>query len=151
MRRGASHFVTWLIFLSYTSVLLYLMFFGFHRTALSTDHMRYNLVPFKTIANYIFHYEAFGFKTWVINLFGNVVVFTPFGFLVPSLFIRARKGLLFYSSFVFVLILAEILQSVLRLGSFDVDDLILNTLGAAIGFRIYNKKKQAYASGIDLP
>ena len=73
----------------------------------------------------------------LINVAGNVAVFIPLGFALPILFERIH-------SFVQVLILsfsisllAETMQLVLRVGCFDVDDLLLNTIGGCIGYAVY--------------
>ena len=65
---------------------------------------------------------------------GGVSFFMPFGFFLPIISRRSRK---WYNTvmfgFVFSFIL-ETLQLVFMVGSFDVDDMLLNTLGAALGF-----------------
>lgn len=82
---------------------------------------------------------------------GNIIMFIPVGILLPLLFKRAKKflwALLF--GFLFTLCI-ESLQFVLHVvgmsfREFDVDDLILNTFGAMIGFILYkilfHKKKR---------
>ena len=46
-----------------------------------------------------------------------------------------KKGFLFTTFVTFELsLVVEILQIVFRVGSFDVDDLILNTLGGMLGY-----------------
>lgn len=66
------------IFTGYGLFMCYLLFFGFSRAA-RTERMM-NLVPFKTISNYITGFHHYNLDTWVINLFGNVAAFVPFGF-----------------------------------------------------------------------
>ena len=65
----------------------------------------------------------------------NILLFVPFGYLVPSLFPRLRHVVLLAFC---VSLIIEVLQLVTRLGYADVDDLINNTIGAAIGTLIYN-------------
>ena len=68
----------------------------------------------------------------IMNLFGNVLIFMPFGFFLPmaSRF-RSIFATIFWS---FMLSLAvEMFQFITKVGSFDVDDLLLNTLGGIIG------------------
>ena len=73
-------------------------------------------------------------KAVCFNLLGNIVAFIPYGMLLPLLAHNQRK---FYRvvllSFDFSL-LVELVQLVSKVGSFDVDDLILNTIGGAIGY-----------------
>src|SRR6187551_161599 len=90
-----------------------------------------NFVPFKTILPYLL-----GYKGWIIagiNLIGNILLLVPIGFIVPfisqnmtwkkSLALAVATGLSL-----------EVLQTVLRVGIFDIDDVILNALGAIIGY-----------------
>lgn len=93
-----------------------------------------NFTPFKTIKMYIDY--AYKLNS-VENLAGNVLVFVPFGFLFPMV---AREGKRFFvmllNAFVFVLGI-EVFQLFSAFGAFDVDDILLNCLGASIGFWIY--------------
>lgn len=98
------------------------------------ESYRYNLVPFRTIANYINHASRFNFDTWFKNLFGNIVLFIPIGIFAPALNRRFLRFLPFISMTVSILFAVEIIQLVTKVGSFDVDDLILNVFGAVIGF-----------------
>jgi len=79
------------------------------------------------------------------NLVGNILGFIPFGILVPILFrqISALKQVLVAA--LVVSLIFEIIQLFAVLGSFDVDDLLLNTIGAGIGYYIYyiDKRKAA--------
>jgi glycopeptide antibiotics resistance protein len=117
------------------------MFLGFHRSVqLDTQGFRYNIVPFQTIKMYITHFHSFNFSTWVINLFGNIGVFIPFGVMMPALLRKARRFFPFLRLFLTALIVLELLQMVTHVGSFDVDDLILNSLGAVIGYLLLGRK-----------
>ncbi|ANS74202.1 hypothetical protein AWM70_06080 [Paenibacillus yonginensis] len=94
----------------------------------------YNLVPFRTIKRYIMHKDRFNFDTWFKNLFGNIVLFIPLGVFPPLLrekFFRFKPFILLVVS---ILLAVELVQLFTRVGSFDVDDLILNLFGALIGF-----------------
>ena len=66
----------------------------------------------------------------------NILLFVPFGYLLPSLFPSKRWWQVILLGLVFSLTI-ELLQLITRLGYADVDDLINNTLGAAIGFLSY--------------
>lgn len=93
----------------------------------------YNLVPFRTINNYIEHYSYFNFETWFKNLFGNVAMFVPIGIFAPLLSRKLRKVIPFFFFTILLLLGIETVQLVARVGSFDVDDIMLNFAGAAIG------------------
>jgi glycopeptide antibiotics resistance protein len=131
--------VVWGLLGVYTAFLLYMMLIGFGRTAPGADTLEYrwNLVPFDTIHRYVFHSSAFSTGQWAINLFGNVGVFMPYGLLLPVLAKGCRSPLGMLLAFLPCLFVAELLQLVLRVGSFDVDDFILNALGACCGYAAY--------------
>ena len=92
-----------------------------------------NFTPLKTIKMYIdYSYKL----NSVENLAGNLLVFVPFGFLFPYV---AREGTHFFvmllNAFVFVLGI-EMFQLFSAFGAFDVDDILLNCLGASLGFGV---------------
>ncbi|NOU88464.1 VanZ family protein [Paenibacillus sp. LMG 31460] len=127
----------WLLFIGFTSCLLYWMFLGFGRHMHTTGQLAYNVVPFRTIGMYVLYADSFSTRTWIINLFGNIGVFMPYGFLLPYLNRSARRYGTFLLYFGCPLIGLELLQMLLRVGSFDVDDVILNALGASISFVLF--------------
>ena len=100
-----------------------------------------NFTPFKEIARGIDSLSISNpFSS--TNLIGNVLAFIPLGIFIPKFF---RSGeALFIKVFLFSLALSlcfEVTQLLLFMGTFDVDDLILNTLGGIVGyiaFRIHN-------------
>ncbi|WP_394265332.1 VanZ family protein [Bergeyella zoohelcum] len=119
--------------LPYTIMLLYFMFIGFGRE--QYEHHIVRLVPIASTFNFI---TISWWKNSLINVLGNIVMFIPYGFLgwiFPTC--RNFKSLIF--SFLSVLIIVEALQYFTRLGVFDVDDFLLNTLGVSIGFRIWRR------------
>ena len=94
-----------------------------------------NLVPFKAFQMYLRVLEMGGYRYLFINVAGNVLLFSPVGFLLPLVlkkcgFWKAAAGGFLFSLFI------ELVQLLLPRCS-DVDDLILNTLGAMIGYGIY--------------
>lgn len=111
-----------------------------------------NFMPFKTIKMYIDY--AYKLNS-VENLAGNILVFVPFGCLFPLV---ARGGekfhVMFFNAFLFVLGI-EVFQLFSAFGAFDVDDIFLNCLGAALGYGIYRlfmvwmKKRKGVVDGKD--
>lgn len=98
---------------------------------------RYNLIPFREIVRFIKYWEYIDFFSVVVNLLGNVIAFMPFGALIR--WVIDRKIRWFQAvgyTFLFSLCV-ELLQLVAKVGVFDVDDLILNTLGGLLGFIVY--------------
>ena len=134
----------------YLLLLIYLMFFAedWGRTMLEGDY-RYNLVPFREIRRYLVYYRQIGLRRVFWNITGNIIGFRPYGALLPAM---RRKKMGFWKvallSFELTLFI-EVSQLILRVGSCDVDDMILNTLGGCIGYGIYQavfhkKEKKAY-------
>ena len=96
-----------------------------------------NLLPFRTILPYLL-----GEKGWmiaVINLAGNIVLLVPIGFLVPLVYRKMtwRKTLALAFAAGFVI---EGMQALLRVGIFDIDDVILNGLGVVVGYWVFTMR-----------
>ena len=126
------------LFVVYFAVLFYLLFFSEKMGRTYSERVyHYNLVPFLEIKRFIQYYEVLGIGAVLLNLAGNVAAFVPFGFFLPVFVERCRKFLntVFYSFELSLLV--ELIQLVTKVGSFDVDDIILNTLGGAIGYIAY--------------
>lgn len=103
-----------------------------------------NLIPFYTIRNYIyvlFHSsDRYMQNHCFINLGGNVLLFVPAGWLFPKIWPRLRNFFLFIALCAGVIFLVEVVQLFTLLGSFDVDDMILNLTGMTLGFVIFKGK-----------
>ncbi|WP_144551352.1 VanZ family protein [Bacillus mycoides] len=115
----------------YTILILYFMFFVFNRLDHATGDYAYVFMLVPEHVPLQFPKPTF---SWLYN-FGNIAAFIPFGVVIPLLY-RFSFGK-FISLFVLTILALETLQALTYLGSFDVDDVISNTLGAAIGFIAY--------------
>lgn len=72
------------------------------------------------------------------NVGGNLLMFVPFGVLMPLLFVKSRRaGQLAAQAFA-VTAAVEAVQWLSRARIFDIDDLILNTAGALVGLGLYH-------------
>ena len=105
----------------------------------SKEHfeMYSNFIPFKTIYGFIQKAITGSINNNIVfnNIIGNIIVFAPFGILVPMLFEKKFSKLKNFTLLMIGVVLAvEYIQFVTKTGSFDVDDLILNVLGAVIVF-----------------
>ncbi|MFC0344720.1 VanZ family protein [Epilithonimonas hispanica] len=118
----------------YILFLLYLMFFGFGRSQYDINIVR--LIPM--FSTFGFMKQTILWETIIINIFGNVLMFVPFGFL-GIVFPKFNQFWILILDFLFAIILIEGLQYFTRLGVFDIDDVILNTVGVAIGFYVYKQ------------
>ena len=93
----------------------------------------YNLVPFRTIGVQIEHIS----QGWARNnLIANIMIFAPFGFLISLVYPGVNSFLKVFLCGCAAVFLAEVFQFFTRLGSFDVDDIILNIVGVCIGYLI---------------
>lgn len=90
----------------------------------------YNLVPFTEIMRY-----KFGSKLFIYNVIGNIVVFIPFGLIIAE-YVKPKN---IFPVFIISLIVSTTVEFVqLHIGrSFDVDDIMLNIVGAIIGYLLY--------------
>lgn len=70
-----------------------------------------------------------------INLIGNLLLFIPFGFLLPMLWKSCSLLKVLFFSFIFSSLI-EIIQLVLPRGT-DIDDVWLNCSGAIIGWSLF--------------
>ncbi|MBD8497854.1 VanZ family protein [Paenibacillus arenosi] len=137
--------VGWLVFILYLLYATYLLFFGFYRAMDMSGKYAINLVPFQTIKEYMFHLEYYPFDVWFNNLFGNVLLFLPLGFLIPLLLpVFKRWWIIVLLSFVLTVTI-EMLQYGLQLGTLDVDDMILNIGGGWLGFGLHIVARHLWA------
>src|SRR5699024_10302992 len=77
----------------------------------------------------------FGSRLFVKNVLGNMLLFLPFGFFV-SYFLKCKKAWLPLILTMIASISIETVQMVIG-RVFDIDDIMLNLLGGAIGFLGY--------------
>ena len=113
-----------LLFIIYLLLLYYLL--------LSTENASsgLNLTPFKEITRY-----PLGSTQFFFNVIGNIVLFLPFGFFVSD-FIKAKKTHQILIVSTLISLTAELIQ--FKIGrAFDIDDIILNVIGAILGFLCY--------------
>lgn len=129
-----------ILFLLYIVLALYFLFFSefFGRTS-TYEEFRYNIVLFKEINRFWTYRYRLGIGVVLVNILGNVLCFVPFGMLVPMITKRKTlKNVFVVTLLAFLFSLAvEVSQLLMRVGSFDVDDLLLNTIGGFIGYIIY--------------
>lgn len=123
----------------YLSIVSYSLFFA-EQLGRTADHWHtINLVPFKEINRYVSNVDTLGIGIVLINILGNVVLFLPFGFLIPSMWpVKDKRHPLGLIALSFVFSAAiEVLQYATSVGSADIDDCILNTAGGFLGYMFY--------------
>ncbi len=93
-----------------------------------------NLQLFDTILEYLEMLSNRVIKATTFNLLGNIAAFMPFGLFLPLLSLSCRRLRGFSLAMVLILLLAEGLQIIFMTGVFDVDDIVLNFIGALLVF-----------------
>ena len=89
-----------------------------------------NITPFAEIMRYKITSEYF-----LLNVIGNIALFIPFGYII-SKYIKPKNILYILLIAICVSTTIEIVQ--LNIGrSFDIDDILLNTIGCSIGYILY--------------
>ena len=133
----------WVLFIVYLVLLVWVVLFktgfaigvpmneGDYAQALSFRWQYANRVPFRTITSYL---RVWGQSYAVQNLLGNVIAFMPLG---AGYWLLSRRN----PRFIWALLLGlavsmafELIQLFMGIGSFDVDDLILNVAGTVLGY-----------------
>lgn len=134
-----------LLFIIYIIMMVYFLFFAesMGRTICDREYS-YNLVLFKEIKRFIKYRKELGMTAVLTNVFGNIICFIPFGFMLPIISMKMRKSLLVTLVSFELSIVIEVTQLVFKVGSFDVDDLVLNTIGGLIGVLLYKQVEKIY-------
>ena len=134
-------------FFLYCAFMVWLLFFrsGGWIEGLSYEQQlrqNINLQPFLTIGNYwkvlCHRSNQQALIHSIINLGGNIFLFIPIGVFLPRLYPKLRNYFRFICACFGIIFLVEVLQLFTLLGSFDVDDLILNLFGMSLGFICYH-------------
>jgi glycopeptide antibiotics resistance protein len=143
------------IFIAYSAILIKVMVFK--TVQLKTKYLmlklsghgagEVNFLPFKTILPYL--RGEHGWLIAILELVGNIALLVPIGFLFPFICRRMtwKRSL---ALAVAVSLAIEGMQVVLRVGIFDIDDVILNALGVMIGYWVltmFAKKRSSLETG----
>lgn len=118
----------------YAVFLVYIFFFARRRWGPSSKRS-FHLIPFRDKTTYL---QGYGNHTGPENLefykdlVGNILLFIPLPFFLAWFFgVRSFRKLLLISATTSFSV--ELIQFILNIGVADVDDLLLNTMGASIG------------------
>ena len=96
--------------------------------------INYNFIPFRSISTQ-FKYIT---QWWALkNLLGNISPFIPFGLLLPITYKKFSSMISVFFTGLASILLIEIFQFFTKLGSFDVDDIILNMIGIVCGYLMF--------------
>ena len=118
-----------LIFIIYILLLFEML------TATDTNNFHgINLKLFNEITRY-----KFGTRMFNINVFGNILIFVPFGLFISE-YLSAKKVYIVFIVSLLTSACVELVQ--LKIGrSFDIDDILLNVIGSILGYILYKLLK----------
>ena len=118
-----------LIFIIYILLLFEML------TATDTNNFHgINLKLFNEITRY-----KFGTRMFNINVFGNILIFIPFGLFISE-YLSAKKVYIVFIVSLLTSASVELVQ--LKIGrSFDIDDILLNVIGSILGYILYKLLK----------
>ena len=138
-RKKELRFKGLLLFLLYMAALVYFLFFAdwYGHVPGKGSEYSLNLVPFFEIRRFIRARRQLGFIAVFLNLLGNIIGFLPFGFFLPVISRKFHNVFLVTGFGCIVSSCVEYTQYILRDGCCYVDDVILNTLGAFIGYIMF--------------
>ena len=104
----------------------------------SRDLVTANLRPGRSLRQYA---EDYTFLAACKQAGGNLVLGMPFGVLLPILVPRRLRLIRMVLLTVLVIVVVELVQGALVAGrAFDVDDVILNTAGALLGYLLLGRR-----------
>src|SRR5436305_309784 len=141
-------------FVAYDLVLFKLLFFkmtlnfsdisisGNENSTFETLLAGSNFIPF-----YRIYYYASGQEPYLVgalNIFGNILLFVPMGFFLPLFFKRVDTAARLRAIVALISLLVEVAQLLTKTGEFDVDDVILNTVGGLFGYLVFAKFKNRF-------
>lgn len=76
----------------------------------------------------------------IINIFGNLLMYVPIGVYIKEKLSPGNN--ISILCFIIYITSVEIIQAITKTGTFDTNDIMMNTLGFIIGISIYNKYKK---------
>lgn len=131
----------WITFFGYLYIMLEVLLFKFNVYSVILDPERVvvdsvQLIPFKTILSYLNDTNNYPKTIIINNIIGNILIFIPLG-----AFLAVRKKKKMWISYILILgcsLAVECIQFFLKIGACDIDDIILNFMGGAIGINFYH-------------
>lgn len=137
-----SKYILYVIFIIYILLLIKIVLFKYYSLSqiikgdVSLSIRSANLIPFKTVADFMEMKDTNLLRAFS-NIFGNIGIFMPLGYFLPALFKKFNKLTRVIAVSVALSMFFECTQYFYYLGALDIDDLILNSIGAIIGYFIY--------------
>lgn len=138
MRKRKNHLPD-MIWFGYLLVMLWLLFFKrqprvFEMPYAECIRTGYELMPFRGTWRYLYIARHTSLRTAIVYLGGNLLCFVPLGFLLPCRHDRVRRFGAMMLCAAGVICAIELTQLFTTLGFCDIDDLIFNLAGTALGY-----------------
>jgi glycopeptide antibiotics resistance protein len=128
---------------SYFIVLFYLVFFmPRRRSGISYD---INLVPIRNTLHEFKYFAEIGRFNYLSNIFGNILLFFPLPIILKMYLKVYNFSAVLLISMLFSIAI-ETVQYIFSVGVADIDDVILNTVGACIGYFFVLRSKNTLSS-----
>lgn len=123
------------IFFFYLLTVIYLTLEPFHFSPPNMNEGKMNVTPYVQIL-YQYKYKPPFF--WMLYTLGNIILFIPFGFLLPFFYKKQFRALVTIGLAVLCSFSIELIQYFFTMDrAADIDDFILNVFGAIIGYFLY--------------
>ena len=139
--KNAARYILLALFAVYIAALVFLLLARTPYDELVSYRSLMKLVPFETIRSQLRYarYSHSGnlVRYGVKNLIGNAFLFLPMGIFLPCIFKKLRRVYKTVPLIMGMVVLVELLQLATKRGFADIDDIILNTAGAAVGYFIF--------------
>ena len=141
----------WTVLALYTAFALWLLFIRDRSSSglgiIEHFKRHNNLIPLSTVIHDIKQIaEGNNTALYIRNFFGNTMLIFPFGVFLPYLTERYRSAKRILVLFVCIIITVELSQLLLRVGSVDTDDLIMNVIGGMAGYGVYRSMHRLISS-----
>lgn len=106
----------------------------------TADTYLFNVVPFKTIVKYIniIYNNEINIDTVILLIVKNYVMTIPMRFIIGDKLNNEKKCLLLAGA---IFLSFEVAQTLLKIGIFDIDDIILNIVGYFTGLFVFKMLK----------
>ena len=123
---------------------IFLLIYSFVLIRLQTADYPFRFQPFVTIKEYIAEYNSIPYEVFMM-FFGNLLYFTPLGYIFGHILIRRKKTVKMLTVILFPLIaftLLEFSQYIFQNGYCEFDDMMMNSIGFWLGnllFKVSNE------------
>lgn len=126
--------------ISFLIFYIFLLVYSFVLIRLQTGDYPFRFQPFVTIKEYISEYNSIPYEVFMM-FFGNLLYFTPLGYIFGHLLINKKKAVKVLVNMFFPLVtftLLEFSQFVFQNGYCEFDDMLMNSTGFWLGILLFN-------------